>query len=77
LLNYVVPKSGLMAKAHEPAATGPLAVRKIKEGVLRSNGRPLAERRPSKTRLRAAVMTSKDARARPRAFKEKPAALHR
>jgi enoyl-CoA hydratase len=76
-----VPKSELMAKAHELAAklaaTGPLAVRKIKEGVLRSSGLLLAEARPSKTRLRAAVTTSKDARARPRAFKEKPAALHR
>lgn len=75
LLNYVVPKAELMARARQLAAklaaNGPLAVRKIKEGVLRSSGRPLAEALAIEDEVAAAVMTSKDAREGPRAFKEK------
>ena len=47
LLNYVVPGGKLMDKALELAESlaqnGPLAVSKIKEGVIRSSGLPLAE----------------------------------
>jgi enoyl-CoA hydratase len=75
LLNYVVPGDQLMEKARELAArlaeNGPLAVRKIKEGVVRSSGLPLAEALEIENEVSAAVMTSKDAREGPRAFKEK------
>ena len=75
LLNYVVPRGQLLAKAHELAeklaANGPLAVRKIKEGVVRSSGRPLDEALEIENEVSAAVMSSKDAREGPRAFKEK------
>ena len=75
LLNYVVPPSQLMDKALELAgllaANGPLAVSKIKEGVIRSSGLPLAESYQIENEVSVAVMTSKDAREGPRAFKEK------
>lgn len=75
LINYVVPREKLMAKALELAellaANGPLAVSKIKEGVLRSSGLPLEESYQIENEVSAAVMTSKDAREGPRAFKEK------
>ena len=64
-----------MTKARELAAklaaNGPLAVRKIKEGVVRSSGRPIDEALQIENEVSAAVMTSKDAREGPRAFKEK------
>ena len=50
---------------------GPLAVSKIKEGVIRSSGLPLAESYEIENEVSAAVMVSKDAREGPRAFKEK------
>ena len=75
LLNYVVPRVELMPKARELAAklvaNGPLAVRKIKEGVIRSSGRPMAEALSIEDEVSAVVMMSKDAREGPRAFKEK------
>ena len=75
LINYVVPQSELLPKALELAellaANGPLAVSKIKEGVLRSSGLPLAESYQIENEVSAAVMSSKDAREGPRAFKEK------
>ncbi len=75
LLNYVVPKQELMAKARELAgklaANGPLAVQKIKEGVIRSSGRPMAEALAIEDEVSAVVMSSRDAREGPRAFKEK------
>lgn len=75
LLNYVVPKEALMPKALDLAArlaeNGPLAVAKVKEGVLRSSGLPLAEAYAIENEVSAAVMQSKDAREGPRAFKEK------
>ena len=75
LLNYVVPRSELMDKALELAGllaeNGPLAVSKIKEGVIRSSGLSLAESYQIENEVSAAVMTSKDAREGPRAFKEK------
>jgi enoyl-CoA hydratase len=77
LLNYVVPHDQLLAKAHELAdklaRNGPLAIRKIKEGVMRSSGLSLPEALKIEDEVSAAVMTSKDAREGPRAFKEKRA----
>lgn len=75
LLNHVVGKDELLAKARELAgkiaANGPLAVRKIKEGVLRTSGLPLSEALKIEDEVAVAVMTSRDAREGPRAFREK------
>jgi enoyl-CoA hydratase len=75
LLNYVVPPAALMEKArelaHRLAENGPLAVRKIKEGVVRSSGEPLDRALEIENEVSVAVMTSKDAREGPRAFAEK------
>jgi enoyl-CoA hydratase len=75
LVNYVVPREQLLPKALELAAkiaaNGPLAVRKIKEGVVRTSGLPLGVALEIENEVSAAVLTSKDAREGPRAFKEK------
>lgn len=75
LLNYVVPRDALMPKARELASrlaeNGPLAVRKIKEGVVRSSGEPLTRALEIENEVSVAVMTSRDAREGPRAFAEK------
>jgi len=75
LLNYVVPREQLMDKAFAMAGrlarNGPLAVQKVKEGVMRSSGLTLAEAYQVENEVSAAVMQSKDAREGPRAFKEK------
>jgi enoyl-CoA hydratase len=75
LLNYVVPREQLMDKAFELAeklaANGPIAVRKIKEGVVRTSGLPLDRALEIENEVSAAVLSSKDAREGPRAFKEK------
>ncbi len=77
LLNYVVPHDQLLAKAHELAdklaSNGPVAVRKIKEGVIRGSGLSLPEALKIEDEVSVAVMTSKDAREGPKAFKEKRA----
>jgi enoyl-CoA hydratase/carnithine racemase len=75
LVNYVVRRERLLDKAfelaHKLAANGPLAIRKIKEGVLRSSGLPLERAYAVEREVAAAVMASRDAREGPRAFKEK------
>ena len=75
LVNYVVPASQMMAKAEELAlaiaANGPIAVRAIKEGVLRASGRPLEEGFTIENEVARPVMLSEDAREGPRAFIEK------
>lgn len=75
LLNYVVPPAHLMEKAREMAEklaqNGPLAVQKIKEGIVRGSGLSLAEALQVENEVSAAVMLSQDAREGPRAFKEK------
>jgi enoyl-CoA hydratase len=75
LVNAVVPRDQLLPKALEYAtklaANGPFAVRKIKEGVLRTSGLPLGLALEIENEVSAAVLTSKDAREGPRAFKEK------
>lgn len=74
-VNAVVPRAELLGKAldyaRRLAENGPLAVRKIKEGVLRSSGLPLDQALAIEDEVSAAVMTSKDAREGPRAFAEK------
>ena len=75
LLNAVVPRDDLMPRAHalarKLADNGPLAVRKIKEAVVRSSGRPIEEALAIEDEVSAVVMSSRDAREGPRAFKEK------
>ena len=75
LLNDVVPAEQLLERARalafRLAENGPLAVQKIKEGVLRSSGEPLARALEIESEVSAAVMGSKDAREGPRAFAEK------
>jgi enoyl-CoA hydratase len=75
LLNYVVPADRLLAKAHDLARkladNGPLAIAKIKEGVLRGSGLPLSDALRVEDEVSAVVMASKDAREGPRAFREK------
>ena len=75
LLNYVVPRGKALDKALELAAklaaNGPLALRKIKEGVLRASGRPLEEALRIESEVSAAVMASQDAREGPRAVRER------
>ena len=75
LVNYVVEPGELLPRARELAArlaeNGPLAVRKIKEGVMRASGRPLEEAYAIENEVSAVVMASKDAREGPKAFKEK------
>jgi enoyl-CoA hydratase len=75
LVNEVVEPDAVMRRAEEIAArlarNGPLALRKIKEAVLRTSGEPLARAYEIENECSAAVMASKDAREGPRAFMEK------
>jgi enoyl-CoA hydratase len=75
LVNRVVSLADLMptarALADRLAANGPLAVQKIKEGVVRGSGRPLEEALRIEDEVSAIVLASRDAREGPRAFKEK------
>jgi len=75
LVNWVVPPAEVLPKARAIAAkladNGPLAVRKIKEGVVRSSGLPLAAALAIEDEVSAVVLSSRDAREGPRAFKEK------
>jgi enoyl-CoA hydratase len=75
LVNYVVPQDRLIARAEELASTiaanGPLAVRKIKEAVRRTSGRPLEEAFKIENEIAREVMGSADAREGPRSFMEK------
>jgi len=75
LINYVVPQAKLLEKAEELAATiaanGPVAVRKIKEAVRRTSGRPLEEAFKIEDECAREVMRTEDAKEGPRAFMEK------
>ncbi len=75
LVNRVVPRAELMERARDYARkladNAPLALRKIKEGVLRTSGRPIDESLEIENEVSAVVMRSKDAREGPRAFAEK------
>src|SRR3990172_6575465 len=74
LVNRVVPAEKLMETAEEfarkIAANGPLAVRKIKETVLKALGRPVEEGYALEDDAARVVMRSEDAREGPRAFAE-------
>ncbi len=75
LINHVVPAAQLMEKAEELArkiaANGPLAVRAIKQGVIRTSGLPLEEGYKIENEIARGVFSSEDAREGPRAFIEK------
>jgi enoyl-CoA hydratase len=75
LVNHVLPARQVMAKAEELAATivanGPLAVRAIKEAVVKSSGGSLAEGFAIENRLAKEVFSSDDAKEGPHAFMEK------
>ena len=75
LVNYVVPASQVTAKvesiARVIAANGPLAVRKIKESVIRLRGLPEADALARESEFAMPVFASEDAKEGPRAFKEK------
>jgi enoyl-CoA hydratase len=81
LVNYVVPAPELMPTAEKfaqkIAANGPLAVRAIKEAVIRSSGLPLAEAYEIENEVARAVMRSEDAKEGPRAFIEKRPPVYR
>jgi enoyl-CoA hydratase len=53
------------------AANGPIAVRKIKEAVLRTSGIPMKDAYAIEMECAADVMKSEDAKEGPRAFMEK------
>lgn len=75
LVNEVVEPDRVMPRAEELAGrlarNGPLALRKIKEAVLRTSGLPLEEAYAIENECSAVVMASQDAREGPRAFMEK------
>jgi enoyl-CoA hydratase len=75
LVNEVVPAADLMPRAEEFAAklagNGPLAVRKIKEAMLRGSGLLLPDAFAIEDEISRIVFASEDAREGPRAFMEK------
>lgn len=75
LVNEIVPQAELLeraeAVAQRVAENGPLAVRKIKEALLRTNGLPFAEAFVVESECARDVMRSQDAVEGPRAFMEK------
>jgi enoyl-CoA hydratase len=74
-VNEIVPAERLLDRAFELAEriaeNGPLAVRKIKEAVIRSSGVSLEEGYGIEDELVRDIMRSEDAREGPRAFMEK------
>ncbi len=77
LVNEVVEPERVLPRALEVAErlarNGPLALRKIKEAVLRTSGEPLARAHEIENECSAVVLASEDAREGPRAFMEKRA----
>ena len=75
LINEVVEPEEVLPRAEEIARrlakNGPLALRKIKEVVLRTNGLPLLDAFEIENECSAEVMSSRDAREGPLAFREK------
>ncbi len=75
LVNRVLPgpelREAALDLARRLAANAPLALRAIKEGVLRSSGVPLARAFEIESEVSAPVLRSADAREGPRAFAEK------
>ncbi len=74
-VNEVVAPDELMPRAlhfaNRLARNAPLALRAIKEAVLRTSGLPLEEAYEIEYQLAASVMRSRDAREGPKAFMEK------
>jgi len=79
LVNEIVPREKLMERAREMAGrvaeNGPVAIRKIKEALIRTNGISLQEAFRIESECAAAVMKTEDAREGPRAFMEKRKAV--
>lgn len=77
LVNYVVPAEEVMPLAEDfarkIAENGPLAVRKIKETVLKALGRPVEEGYALEDEATRFIIKTEDAREGPRAFAEKRA----
>ncbi|MGH9023053.1 MAG: enoyl-CoA hydratase/isomerase family protein, partial [Acidimicrobiia bacterium] len=75
LVNQVVEPEALLPAAEQLArriaANGPLAVRKAKEAMVRSSGRPLEEAFAVESECAREVWRSEDAKEGPRAFLEK------
>ncbi|MEK7247168.1 MAG: enoyl-CoA hydratase-related protein, partial [Chloroflexota bacterium] len=75
LVNDVVPAAELMHTAEgfarKIAENGPLAVRKIKETVLKALGRPTDEGYALEDEATRFIIRTEDAREGPRAFAEK------
>jgi len=75
LLNQVVPPGELMDAAHAMAErileNGPLAVRAVKESVVKGSGLPLTQAMEFELKLAAQVFATDDAKEGPRAFLEK------
>lgn len=75
LVNEIVPAERLLGRAEEIARrlaeNGPLALRKIKEVVIRSSGVPFDEAFRMENEASREIMRSEDAREGPRAFLEK------
>jgi enoyl-CoA hydratase len=74
-VNAVVPSEQVMERAGEFAdrlsRNGPLAIRKIKECVIRTSGVPINDAFSIEDAISAEVIVSKDAREGPKAFVEK------
>jgi enoyl-CoA hydratase/carnithine racemase len=75
LINYVVPADRLMAKAEELARkiaeNGPVAIRKLKETVLRALSMSLDDGFRLENEAAREVLATEDAKEGPRAFMEK------
>jgi enoyl-CoA hydratase len=75
LVNQVVAPGRLMEAAHAMAErileNGPLAVRAVKESVVKGLGMPVSEAMDFELRLAAQVFSTDDAKEGPRAFLEK------
>jgi enoyl-CoA hydratase len=75
LVNYVLPAAEVLPKAETIARkiseNGPVAVRQIKETVMRANGLSLDEGYRVEDQARAIVFATEDAKEGPRAFIEK------
>jgi enoyl-CoA hydratase len=75
LVNYVLPAAEVLPKAEALARAiadnGPLAVRKIKETVVRGSGLTLEEGYAIENESKRIVLDSEDAKEGPRAFIEK------
>lgn len=79
LINEIVPRARLLDRARELAGrianNAPVAVQKIKEALIRTNGLAFQDALRVESECAAIVMKTDDAREGPRAFMEKRAAV--